>query len=654
MNTGKTTDDGAACHCGNPDKVSGAPHPLDPLSREELLEVFRIVRADANFGAGFCFETVELYEPAKEIVRSFRQGDPVPRQARANLFQIERDGVWRLIVSLDEKKVLKSDYIASAKPMIQLEQFTTIEEAVRRSPDFIAACKRRGIDDMESVCIDPWSAGNFDIPDEEGRYLAHVFAWLRLGENENFYAHPIGGLNAIVDIKTGEVLRVDDHEIIPIPKKGGNYEAQFIDKPRQPYKPLNVVQPEGVSFKLNGHQVSWDKWAFRIGFNSREGLTLHDISYDGRPVMYRASLVEMVVPYGTPDLGHFRKNVFDIGEYGIGKLANSLKLGCDCLGAIQYLDANLATMNGDVVTIENAVCIHEEDAGLLWKHWDFRTDRVESRRARRFVVSCICTVANYEYGIFWYFHTDGSIELELKATGVINTTACHPGKPGRYGKEVSPGVLGHIHQHIFCARLDMSVDGDRNRVVELNTYAAPEGPDNPYGNAFYEEETVLRSELAAGRRANLETHRAWRIASAERKNHVGLPTAYKLEPTHPVTPFVAANSPSGRRSAFTSNQLWVTAFDPEERYPAGEYMNHSDGSGGVADFVKKDRPLVDQDLVVWHTFGLHHQVRPEDFPVQPCIFTGFKLMPSGFFDHNPGIDLVSETNAASCHAKADR
>ena len=206
----------------------------------------------------------------------------------------------------------------------------------------------------------------------------------------------------------------------------------------------------------------------------------------------------MVVPYGTTDKGHFRKNVFDIGEYGIGKLANSLKLGCDCLGAIEYLDAHLATMDGKVVTIENAICIHEEDAGLLWKHWDFRSNNVESRRARRLVISCIATVANYEYGLFWYFHTDGSIQFELKATGIINTAACHPGQPGKYGKEVAPGVVGHIHQHIFCARLDMNVDGDQNSVIELNTHAE-----------FVGTRQCIRQRLL--RRGDGSEDRTWRL-----------------------------------------------------------------------------------------------------------------------------------------------
>ncbi|MGX4773638.1 primary-amine oxidase [Bradyrhizobium guangdongense] len=648
----KLNNSSSSCTCSPADERSvDVRHPLDPLTAVEIQKAIEIVRADQHYGADFLFETIELLEPEKSLVRRYMQGDPISRSARVNLFKVSEDGIWRLTVSLTEGRVLTSKYLRTAKPMIQLEQFVAIEDAVRADPKFVAACTKRGIEDMSLVCIDPWSAGNFDVPGEDGRYLAHVFAWLRLRENDNLYAHPIGGLNAVVDIKTYEVIRVDDHEIIPIPKTEVNYEAEFIKNPRTPYKPLNIVQPEGVSFKLVGRRLEWDRWSVLVGFNSREGLTLHDISYGGRPIAHRASLVEMVVPYGTPDKGHFRKNVFDIGEYGIGKLANSLKLGCDCLGAISYLDAHLATMDGKVVTIENAICIHEEDAGLLWKHWDFRSNNVETRRARRLVISCIATVANYEYGLFWYFHTDGSIQFELKATGIINTAACYPGQPGKYGKEVAPGVLGHIHQHIFCARLDMNVDGDHNSVVELNTQADSWGPDNPYGNGFYEEETVLKTELGGGRQVNLATHRAWKIINPSRKNRVGTATGYKLEPSHPVTPFIHPDSPSGRRSSFTRNQLWVTAYDPEERYPAGEYMNHSDGSGGVSDFVKKNRNIENADIVVWHVFGLHHQVRPEDFPVQPCIFTGFKLTPSGFFDGNPGIDLAPDRNDASCHAR---
>lgn len=594
------------------------------------------------------FEMIELFEPTKQNIKEWQtEKRDIPRCARVNVFRENENGIWCLVVNIHTDKIIKEDFRADVQPMIQLEQFVEIENIVRNDERFQQACARRGITDLNMVCVDPWSAGNFGIEGEEDRFLSHTFCWIRTRENDNLYAHPIAGLNAVVDIKAGSVIRVDDHKTAPIPMTEFNYEAQFRDSFREPMKPLDVIQPEGPSFTLEGHVIAWDKWSLVIGFNAREALTLHDIKYDGRSVIHRASLAEMVVPYGSPEPGHVRKNVFDIGEYGLGKLANSLKLGCDCLGHIAYLDAHINTMSGEIYTIENAICIHEEDAGILWKHWDFRTERTEIRRGRRLVISCVCTVGNYEYASYWYFLQDGCIEFEMKATGIINTTACQPGKPSRHGAEVAPGVEGHIHQHIFCARLDMSVDGDTNSVVECDTQAIPPGPDNPYGNAFFVTEKILRSEKEAARRADQERQRFWKIVNPNKKNHVGQPVAYKLEPTHTIIPYLHPDSLSGRRSRFIYNHVWVTAFDPEERYPAGQFVNHSSGADSIEEFIRDDRSLESTNVVLWHVFGLHHLPRPEDFPVQPCISTGFKLMPSGFFDQNPGIDLPPEVNKKS-------
>jgi len=627
--------------------MSSLRHPLEPLTAAEIRAVMALIHASPDFGPKFLFETIELKEPARSALADYAAGKSSPREARANVFLGDEPGLWRLTISLSDGAITSKTHLPTKRPMIQLEQFLQIEGIVRAHPEFIAACAKRGITDMSMVCVDPWSAGNFDIPGEENGYLSHTFCWLRLRENENFYAHPIEGINAVVDIKAGKVIRVDDYGAKPIPMAEFNYEAQFFDKFRAPLKPLDIIQPEGASFVLDGHAITWDNWSLVIGFNAREGLTLHDIRYAGRPIVNRAALAEMVVPYGVPEAGHFRKNVFDIGEYGLGKLTNSLTLGCDCLGTIAYLDVDLNTMTGDVFHIDKAICIHEEDSGILWKHWDFRTERTEVRRGRKLVISSIATVGNYEYASYWYFTQDGMIEFEMKATGIINTAACEPGKPSKYGAEVAPGLQGHIHQHAFCARLEMAVDGPGNSIVECNTYAEEDSTLNPYGNAFYQEETVLTSELGACRKANPATQRFWKVINPNKTNHTGKPVGYKLYPANVITSFLQPNSASGIRSSFTENHLWVTKFDPEERYPAGEYMNHSDGKGGVKDFVQADRNLENTDLVLWHVFGLHHQPRTEDFPVQPCIVTGFKLMPNGFFDQNPGIDVAPGVNKAS-------
>lgn len=625
-------------------------HPLAPLSAPEITQAVSIVRNSIERGAAAKIEMVELAEPDKAAVRSYDGTDPVGREAWVNAYFLDAPGVHRCRVSLTEGLLISERLYPDAEPMIALVEFMEIESAVKADPRFIAACKRRGLDNLDLVCADPWSAGNFGVPEEQGRRVSHVFCWVRNSEFDHQYAHPIDGLNATVDINTGEVLEVRDEGDIPIPRGEWNYDRRLQEVVRQDLLPINVVQPEGVSFKMDGELLTWHEWELRIGFNAREGLTLHDIKYSGRPVLYRASITEMMVPYGSPDGRHPRKNVFDVGEYGIGRLVNSLELGCDCLGAIQYLDGTVNGREGETETIKNAICLHEEDMGVLWKHHDFRLETTETRRARRMVISTIATVGNYEYGYYWYLHLDGMIEFEIKATGVINTTACEPGNPGPYGVEVVPGVLGQIHQHTFCARLDMAVDGDANTAIECNTYADPPGPENPYGNAYRMVETVLETEKAAARKAEQATHRYWKFVSADKTGLTGRPTGYKLLPTSVVTPFLSPDGPSGRRASYTYNDLWVTAFDPDQRFPAGEFVNGSDGSDGLGSFIAGDRNLVGQDIVAWHTFGLHHVPRPEDFPVQPCITCGFKLMPVGFFDDSNVRDLPWEKNTASCHA----
>lgn len=654
-------------------------HPLESLNQTEIATAAAIVKDAVQESVRF--ETIELHEPQKSYVRDFQPGSEIVREAIVSIYKLNMIGVWIYTVSLTKKEIISVEHHEKACPMIQLEEFKEIEDCCKNSPEFVDACKKRGIEDVDLVCVDPWSAGAYQ-PGEEGKHVCHAFCWLKSSTNDNLYAHPIEGLHPVVDIKSLTIVRIDDFGgEVPIPIEDCNYETKFQKDFRNDLKPIDVIQPEGVSFSFEGKTLKWHEWSMIVGFNAREGLTLHNISYAGRPILYRASIAEMVVPYGSPLGSHFRKNVFEyvmcrftvclvfcvccvfifrltffcihfscsIGEYGIGKLANQLTLGCDCLGSIHYMDAWITDINGNPFCLKNAVCIHEEDSGVLWKHWDFRTDKTEIRRGRRLVLSFISTVGNYEYGSYWYFQLDGTIEYEIKATGIINTVACNPYAGDKYGTEVMPGVFGQIHQHHFSARLDWSIDGDKNTVMECDTIQEPfDAASNPHGNAYYVEETAIRKE--GGRSIDPYKSRFWKFISNEKSNHMGKPTAYKLEPVHSVVPYTHPDSPSGKRMPFIYKQLWVTPYTSNERFPAGHFMNHSDGSDGIHVWTKKERSTENTDVVAWYTFGLHHPVRLEDFPVQPVVSTGFMLMPSGFFDRNPCLDLLPGPNKASTHA----
>ena len=220
-----------------------------------------------------------------------------------------------------------------------------------------------------------------------------------------------------------EVIRIEIYNHYPIPNVQCNYTSEQVKHTRTDIRPLEIVQPEGPSFTVNGYQVSWQKWSFVIGFTMRQGLVLHHLTYDNRSVLYRAALSEMVIPYADPAEQQARKNAFDCGEYGLGCCTNSLELGCDCLGQIRYFDANMCTSRGEILVIKNAVCLHEEDAGILWKHTDrrlnnpevsrrrsrgifhhhllLRSNLLKVRRSRRLVISSIATIENYEYGFYW-------------------------------------------------------------------------------------------------------------------------------------------------------------------------------------------------------------------------------------------------------------
>jgi primary-amine oxidase len=626
-------------------------HPLDPLSAAEITRAWEIVAKEHALGPRVRVIFVMLQEPAKKVVLQHRPGDAVERAAFVVLVDSAARKTYEAVVSVSAGRVLSWDHVPGVQPAIVLDEFVEIEAAVRADPRWQEAMRRRGVTDTSLAMVDAWSAGNFGFPDDEGRRLVRALTWVRRDAKDNGYARPVANLLTVVDLNEMKVLSVEDGGIVPLPPEDANYTAEAAGI-RSGVKPIEIHQPEGPSFELGGRELRWQKWRMRIGFTPREGLVLHTVSYEDqgreRAVLYRASIADMVVPYGDPRPTYFHRNAFDVGEYGIGTLANALQNGCDCLGEIRYLDAVVNDSHGRPVTLPNAICLHEEDAGILWKHVDWRLGTTEVRRSRRLVVSSISTVGNYEYGFYWYFYQDGAIQLEVKMTGVISNGAERPGDKPRWGELVAPGVYGPIHQHFFNARLDMMVDGLDNSVFEVNTVADAPDPDNPHHNAFHTEATLLVSEARAQRIVDPLAGRFWKIVNPSVRNRLGEPVAYKLMPGENVLPFAGPEAAVTRRAGFMTKHVWVTRHDPRERYAAGEYPNQHPGGAGLPSYVKDDAPLENTDLVVWYTFGAHHVVRPEDWPVMPVVTIGFMLKPVGFFDRNPGLDVPRPMAHGEC------
>ncbi len=634
-------------------------HPLAPLDADELSAARQIVLDSGRAvvaAEDVRFAYVGLCDPPKEVVRAVDRGEDVvaDRQVRLALLQGPEANVVEAVVSVTRGVVDSWLVVQDVRPPLQMEESIMVLAALEENPEWNAALDRRGIVDRSLVQVDPWPAGTFGLAHEEGRRITKCLPFLRASPDDNGYARPLEGLLAIVDMGRAEVLEVVDTGVVPLPPQLGSYYPEDNGPLRGDLKPLSITQPDGPSFVVDGNLVRWQKWSLRVGMDPLEGLVLYTVGYeDGgrvRPLLHRASVSEMVVPYGHPGPTQAWKSAFDAGEWGLGRMANSLTVGCDCVGEIFYFDDIYADERGEPRTRPQAICMHEEDYGILWKHADLWSGRTEVRRSRRLVVSSIATVGNYEYGFYWYFYLDGTMQLEVKLTGIMSTMAVGAEGAGGHASLVAPGLAAPYHQHLFNVRLDVEIDGPDNAVFEVDAVAAPPGGENPFGNAFTQTATLLESELAARRRVDPARSRAWKIANRDRVNALGQPTAYKLVPGSVPTLLADPESSVGRRAAFAAHNLWVTPFAADERRAAGDYPNQHRGGAGLPAWTAADRPVVDTDIVVWHTFGVTHIPRPEDWPVMSVEYTGFSLIPVGFFDRNPALDVPSTSGGdGHCH-----
>ncbi|MCX8998526.1 primary-amine oxidase [Rhizobiaceae bacterium BDR2-2] len=634
-------------------------HPLDPLSLNEIATAVSILKDAENLPETVRFPIVRLEEPTKADIAAHRDGEALPRLAFILTMNLVTSETSEAIVDLSAATVksltrLPLEAAPYGQPPIMLCEFEQIDTIVKADPRWVAAVKKRGVTDEEIalVQIDPFSSGYFGRPFEKGRRIVRAISFWREDMRDNAYAHPIDGVVAVVDLTQGKVVDlVDTEKVVPVPKKKRNYGREAFPETRTDLKPLDIVQPEGASFTVEGWKVTWQGWSFRVGFTPREGLVLHELSIrDGdrqRPVIFRASVTEMVVPYSDPSENHYWKSAFDAGEYGLGRLANCLELGCDCLGHIHYFDVPSADDFGQPFVMKNAICMHEEDYGILWKHYEFRNGIYEVRRSRRLVISFFATVGNYDYGFYWYLYQDGTIQLEAKLTGIIQTQAVADGEDYRWGGMVDDNLGGPTHQHFFNARLHMDIDGGGNTVTQTDFVPRPWGDDNPYGNVFETQIRTLKRELDSPEIASGETGRYWKVINPNVKNAVGKAPGYKISVMPTPVMLAQPDATVAQRGAFATKHIWVTAFDPAEKYASGDYPNNNAGGDGLPKYVAQNRNIENADLVVWHSFGHTHICKPEDFPIMPVEYAGFTMKPNGFFASNIAMDIPAEKNAHS-------
>ncbi len=645
--------------------VTAADHPLDPLSYQEVWRALEILRDAGHLDGDTRFSQLTLAEPAKDEVLAWRQGDDVPRAAYALVRQAGDS--FEAVIDLAEGRVGSWSRLEGVQPNWTSEEFGAVVDKAFEHPDFLAGLSRRGITDytfLDCMTIPP---GYFGAEEEQGRRLGHVRCSEPRGAR-NGWARQVEGLTALVDLDSGEVLRVVDDGAAPIPDVDADFDRTTLDRPREIPGPFRVDRPQGVGFELDGFLVSWQNWSFHLRPDQRTGLVVSLVSYREdaeaapRSVMYQGQLSEIYVPYMDPAFAWYGRNFIDAGEFVADGLVKPLLPGRDCPDHAAYLDSTHTNAMGRPGTVPATTCVYERETGdPSWRH--YADEQPDSRASRDLVVRSAAVIGNYDYLLDWVFRQDGSIEARVGATGVLEVKATSaasaiPAAPAA-GRRVTPAadtildgnapdahgrfldrhVLGVNHDHYFSYRLDLDVDGAQNRFVADRLVTRELPADHPRRSVWVQQTRSVGNERDARLNIDLGKPTLWRVLSTQRNNRVGYPTSYQLMPGRNTNHLFTEDDYSLRRAGFIEHHLWVTPYDPDERYAAGDHPTLSEPGMGLPEWTKAERSIEDTDLVLWHTVGMHHLPRAEDWPVMPVMWHGFELRPFDFFDRNPALDL---------------
>ena len=638
--------------------------PLDSLTPQEYWTISETVRGDGHLHEKTLFASVLFNEPDKGAVLAWKPGEAMMLKAQVVLVD---DGTsYAAVFDISARKVEDFHLLKGEQAPFTSDEEHEVNDAIKHDPRIVEALKKRDITDLRHVTCYATPAGFIDLPEQKdpSRRIGWGGCIDSEGAISGSWDREVSGIFFVLDMTTKKVLRVSDYGMVPMPPTTGIYDGMGGEAlPNS--KPILMTQPAGPSFTFDKGLISWMNWRFRFRVDARQGVLLNNVGImdNGtvRPVMYEGGLSEMYVPYQDPE-ETWNSHVFlDGGEYfmntGIGML-KPLVGGIDCPDYATFFSAFLDRENGAPFERPQSVCLFERTKGdPAWRHAD--DNGVFGRPSRELVLRSIATVGNYDYVLDWRFEEDGTIVGGVGATGILEVKPVSdtnvsngmsagledknaPGGPVQFGNLVAPGTDAVDHDHFFSFRLDMDVDGQKNAFMDdkLVQYKIP-GNKETYGRhvIWAMQPTMPATEGEAMEDISMQHPAMWRFVSSDKRGPLGQATGYALMPGLTAATLLPADEWPTRRAGFANHQLWVTPYEPEERFAAGTYVSGSRGTDGLEVWTKKNRNIMNTDIVAWYTVGFHHTPRAEDWPQMPTMWHEFQLMPFNFFAKNPGMDL---------------
>ncbi|KWV41432.1 MULTISPECIES: tyramine oxidase [Rhizobium] len=640
----------------------GAPaafaHPLDGLTAEEYQKINKILRDEKVVDDNTLYPLIELKEPAKADVLSWKDGDkPLDREAKVQLTSPQ--GFKEAVVNITTGKVESTTPI-KGQPMVLFTEFMDALAGALQNPDMVAGLKKRGLTPEQAFCL-PLTAGNFFTEEYKNSRLMKVPCY-RVPDGSNYYAKPIEGLFAVYDIGKKKVLKVIDNGAIEGPKDNWGYTEKEVEA-REPLRPkMNMAtlsQEGGPNYKITGSHLEWDLWRFNFRVDKRPGLVLSNLDVkDGdkwRSVIYQSHLSEVFVPYMDPTEGWYWRTYMDSGEYGFGLFLSPLRAGVDCPSYATFLPATIADDKGNPLTIPDAICVFERSIGdPAWRHFEVFAQTpekplpAEGRPATELVVRTASEVGNYDYLMDYRLQQDGQIRIMIGATGldavkgVASTSMNDPTAAAdtAHGTLIAPNLVAANHDHYFNFRIDFDVDQPANHFGTMDIVPSKVDPKNPRRSMWEVQHTMPKTEMEARYQLSAMKPRYFMISDPSREGYLGQEPGWMVHHGDVAYgPFDFAKDPPMKRNAYIEYSVWNTVYNADQQYAGGKFAMQSDGSDTLPEWVKANKPLMGKDVVTWFTAGFHHIPRMEDWPVMSTEWKTIHIEPHNFFAHNPALTI---------------
>ncbi|KEH32232.1 Primary amine oxidase [Medicago truncatula] len=637
-------------------------HPLDPLTKEEFLTVQTLVHNKYPTSKNtVSFHYIGLDDPEKDAILKWETLKPsvitIPR--KAFIIAIINGQNHEILIDLRLKRIVYDNvYKGNGFPTLTVDEQAIAIELPKKYPPFIASVQKRGLNLSEVVCSS-FTMGWFG--EKENRRTVRVDCFMK-ESTVNIYVRPITGITMVADLSLMKIVEYHDRDVEAVPTaENTDYR---VSKQSPPFGPkqhsLASYQPQGPGFQINGHSVSWANWKFHIGFDVRAGIvislaSIYDLEkHKSRRVLYKGYISELFVPYQDPTEEFYFKTFFDSGEFGFGLSTVSLIPNRDCPPHAQFIDTYIHSADGTPSLLKNAICVFEQYGNIMWRHTETGIPNEfveESRTEVNLIVRTVVTVGNYDNVLDWEFKASGSIKPAIALSGILEikgTNIKHKDeiKEDLHGKLVSANSIGIYHDHFYMYYLDFDIDGVQNSFekTSLKTVKITDGSSKR--KSYWTTETqIAKTESDAKITLGLAPGEL-AIVNPNKKTIVGNDVGYRLIPAIPAHPLLTEDDYPQIRGAFTNYNVWVTPYNRTEKWAGGLYVDHSRGEDTLAVWTKKNRDIVNKDIVMWHVVGIHHVPAQEDFPIMPLLSTSFELRPTNFFERNPVLKTLSPRDVA--------